>query len=307
MRSVKIERLLIVSKRTKLEDLADQYGRPDLEQLIPLLDSQKADVSALTQEHEIHQSALARVSQAVESLGLSVLTISVTRLRGGDFQDVDLVLSLGGDGTFVTAAHFIPATIPLLGINSNPGGSGQRIYSLGAYTRVRADDFPSKLKALIDGQEGRDYFLETRTRMEVRINSDPSNTCLAFAEVFIGHPLRKKNSKHILDVDGVAEEQPRTSGIIVYPAHSYGAWAKDEGAPSPPDPLGIYYRVTGILAQKYGLRGGQIRDQLTCTSSLTDGVVSVDTFFDYPFIFGQMVMVRKAEEKLAVVSFQCPE
>ncbi len=36
-------------------------------------------------------------------------------------QDVDLVVSVGGDGTALSASHYLSASIPLLGVNSDPG------------------------------------------------------------------------------------------------------------------------------------------------------------------------------------------
>lgn len=35
-------------------------------------------------------------------------------------RDVDLVITIGGDGTLLHAAHFIHDSIPLLGVNSDP-------------------------------------------------------------------------------------------------------------------------------------------------------------------------------------------
>ncbi len=39
----------------------------------------------------------------------------------GDYQGVDLVVSVGGDGTALSASHYLSGTIPLLGVNSDPG------------------------------------------------------------------------------------------------------------------------------------------------------------------------------------------
>ncbi len=36
-------------------------------------------------------------------------------------QDVDLVVSVGGDGTALSASHYLSASVPLLGVNSDPG------------------------------------------------------------------------------------------------------------------------------------------------------------------------------------------
>lgn len=35
-------------------------------------------------------------------------------------HDVDLVISVGGDGTLLRASHFLNSSIPVLGVNSDP-------------------------------------------------------------------------------------------------------------------------------------------------------------------------------------------
>lgn len=35
-------------------------------------------------------------------------------------RDVDLVITVGGDGTLLKASHFLDETIPILGVNSDP-------------------------------------------------------------------------------------------------------------------------------------------------------------------------------------------
>ena len=35
-------------------------------------------------------------------------------------KDVDLVITVGGDGTLLEASHFLDSSIPVLGVNSDP-------------------------------------------------------------------------------------------------------------------------------------------------------------------------------------------
>lgn len=35
-------------------------------------------------------------------------------------RDVDLVITIGGDGTLLKASHFVDGSIPVLGVNSDP-------------------------------------------------------------------------------------------------------------------------------------------------------------------------------------------
>ena len=66
--------------------------------------------------------------QCVESLlsilrqnNVKYLCINRVELDRQHLADVDLMIAVGGDGTVLSAAHFLDhGTIPLLGINSDP-------------------------------------------------------------------------------------------------------------------------------------------------------------------------------------------
>jgi NAD+ kinase len=47
--------------------------------------------------------------------------ISVQRNHlSNPIRDVDLVITVGGDGTLLRASHFLDSSIPILGVNSDP-------------------------------------------------------------------------------------------------------------------------------------------------------------------------------------------
>ncbi|MBQ8774103.1 MAG: NAD kinase [Muribaculaceae bacterium] len=77
-------------------------------------------------------------------------------IQGGDF-DADLVLSIGGDGTFLRAAQWVGnKEIPILGINTG---------HLGYMADVTTDDIESALDDLFNGN----YRIERRTMIEVDV------------------------------------------------------------------------------------------------------------------------------------------
>ena len=63
----------------------------------------------MLREHQVHFSCVNRVELDRQHLA-----------------DLDLMIAVGGDGTVLSAAHFLDhGTIPLLGINSDPNVSSE--------------------------------------------------------------------------------------------------------------------------------------------------------------------------------------
>ena len=115
----------------------------------------------------------------------------------------DLIVSVGGDGTFFMAAHRAHGT-PIFGINSHPGGS------LGLFTAADRASFRPKLKAALDGR-----LTPVRlNRMTLEINGRP-HPDLALNDILIAHRIPASLSRLAVSVDGAAEEIQRSSGIWI--------------------------------------------------------------------------------------------
>ena len=72
----------------------------------------------------------------------------------------DLAVMVGGDGTLLKFQSSLEC--PILGIN--PGKS------VGYYMPINNVDFDKKLRKLIGGKEGKDYFVREYQRLETRVN-----------------------------------------------------------------------------------------------------------------------------------------
>jgi NAD+ kinase len=84
-------------------------------------------------------------------------TINVGRqkLKAADPAKVDLILVLGGDGTYLEAVRFLRGRkVPILGVN---------LGSLGFLTETRVDDLYPNLEATLDGK------MESRPRSMLRV------------------------------------------------------------------------------------------------------------------------------------------
>jgi len=113
--------------------------------------------------------------------------------------DIDLMIAVGGDGTALTAAHFLDhGTIPLLGINSDPNISVEdrkvktkvvdERRSHGALCYATALDLADTIPRVLHG-ECQDH-LTYRTRIRCKVKSTFSETSLvpALNDLLISNP-----------------------------------------------------------------------------------------------------------------------
>src|SRR3989338_8954242 len=68
------------------------------------------------------------------------------KLKEKFFKDKDLILAVGGDGTFLMASHGVLDKVPMLGINSDPTSKE------GFFMNANKKDFEKKLKRIIENK-----------------------------------------------------------------------------------------------------------------------------------------------------------
>jgi NAD+ kinase len=157
---------------------------------------------------------------------LGELTAHLAR-RGIDFDAVfrgsiaarrryDLVISLGGDGTFFAAARYLKDT-PILGINSDPANS------LGLWTCADRTNFREPLERAMAG-EGKPVRIH---RMAIAINGKPLRET-AFNDVLVTHRNPAAMTRYRLTV-GAAQEDQRSSGVWISTAAGSTAGIRSAG------------------------------------------------------------------------------
>lgn len=86
-----------------------------------LLDSGDITTQSMLASHEANENTLAVVKTVLEKKGWTYE--ARTRQMTGLGKDEDLVISVGGDGTFLWAQRWANAGVPVFGVNSDPGRS----------------------------------------------------------------------------------------------------------------------------------------------------------------------------------------
>jgi NAD+ kinase len=138
------------------------------------------------------------------------------RLKG-----VGLVVTLGGDGTFLAGARFAaPRGIPLLGVN---------LGRLGFLTEVEAEHLEDGLRRFLDGE----YRIEERTILQVVLTRGSRTVARAIGlnEVVVDHSGEARMLRVEIDVGGQAVGVIDADGVMVATATGSTAYALASGGP----------------------------------------------------------------------------
>jgi NAD+ kinase len=143
----------------------------------------------------------------------------------------DLVVTVGGDGTFFAASHYVRST-PIFAVNSDPENS------LGLFTAADRSNFREPLALALSGR-----LHETRlNRLTVFINRKKARE-LAVNDVLFAHRNPASMSRYRLWIDGRDEIQ-RSSGLwIATAAGSTAGIRAAGGARQPIESTEIQYRT----------------------------------------------------------------
>ncbi|XP_056172918.1 NADH kinase isoform X1 [Syzygium oleosum] len=111
-------------------------------------------------------------------------------------RNVDMVVTVGGDGTLLHASHFVDDSIPLLGVNSDPtrvavveefGNQYDATRSTGYLCAATVDNFEKNLFQILDDILEGQLLPSELSRISICVNSAPLSTC-ALNDVLIAHP-----------------------------------------------------------------------------------------------------------------------
>ncbi|MBI2666271.1 NAD(+)/NADH kinase [Candidatus Woesearchaeota archaeon] len=162
-------------------------------------DSPDPEVRAYAQENEIklkkgseeQKRTLETITSAVQHLGMSYKELyraELQNLSPEDFAKHDLIISVGGDGTFLEVSHYLhQADVPLLGVNSDPNSS------VGFFCSAYRENFAEILENI--GTLPRTQL----PRLQL-IRNDISLPELVLNDVLFAHHNPASNTRFVLEV-----------------------------------------------------------------------------------------------------------
>ncbi len=178
----------------------------------------------------------------------------------------DLVIALGGDGTFFAAARHLRET-PILGINSDPPNS------LGLWTAADRYTFRRPLELALEGRLPRTLL----TRMVLSINGKQVRA-RAFNDILLAHRNPAAMTRYRLEIRSAAEEQKSSGMWIATAAGSTAGIRSAGGRRMPVASRRLQYLVREPYAwplRRYRFTRG-FADRLAVTSAVLESALWLD-------------------------------
>lgn len=227
-------------------------------------------VERMKQSHDAQQKSLEKVVASLNEEGIGHDVIYRADLTA--ISDRDLVVSVGGDGTFLEVSHYILDT-PILGVNSDPSTS------VGYFCATDAWGIKSYLG---------DVPITRVNRMELELDG----VVLAehiLNDVLFAHANPAAVARYDVEV-GDEVTSFRNSGLLVSTAAGSTAWMyQHDGVIMPLDSMVLQYATRSGRG-----RSTSFADELTIHSHTRQGTLFVDgAHVRYPCGIGSSLIMRR--------------
>ncbi|MBR9691772.1 hypothetical protein GOV06_03210 [Candidatus Woesearchaeota archaeon] len=254
-----MKNILVVYKKSTFE----LYGSH--EDTVKFIQSNDPDAEAIKKSHEIQKKSLEKVVDGLDKLDLNYNIIYRGDLT--EITDKDLVISVGGDGTFLEVSHYVKDT-PILGVNSDPEDSK------GFYCCANTDNFIDMFDAPRTRLHRLELLLNRETIPEPVLN-----------DVLIAHSNPGAPTLYVLD-----GEKHLDCGILACTAAGSSArMYQNKGILMPLDSAEIQYLVKEKRGEK-----PQFADKLELKSLTRQGKLYIDgPHLTYDLGLGDNLIIRK--------------
>jgi NAD+ kinase len=267
--------------------------------VVRLLRRRDPTVGRLKQSHEDHEATLDEVEEALAALGAD--TVFKGGARAHIPKRVDLVITVGGDGTLLAASHQLGAGVPLLGVNSAPE------HSVGFFCGAKKGTVEKTLARALAGKLPRTEL----TRMRVDLNGKCIHARVLNEALFC-HASPAATSRYILRITrangSAGEEDQRSSGLWIGPAAGSTAAQKSAGGKILPLES---QRIQYVVREPYTPAGGHFKyavglvdpsGKLTLHSKMREAKVFLDGHrLVHAVTIGDVLTMRRSTETLTVL------
>ena len=259
-----IKKILVVFKKSAYESYFKEYKTPEFKKFVNLGD---LGLLHLKRAHGVHYDTLHMIENALKKRGIQYQK----HFRGVTLKkdSHDLVLSVGGDGTFLDASK-LAGNQPILGVNSDTS------HSVGNFCGADRKTFEKTLDAVLDDKAK----MKNVYRMSLYLNGKCVEERI-LNDILVSHPSPAAMSHYILDLNGKREPQ-RSSGLwVATAAGSTGAMKSAGGKVLPLDSEKMQYMPRELYeahGMRYQLKGGLLgaKEKLTVISQMHEAFIYVD-------------------------------
>lgn len=252
----------------------------------------KKDRERFELAHQMHYSTIEHIKFLLNEYDVDY----VSSVRGNDLdiEKFDIVISIGGDGTFLEAARHLKKAI-LIGVNSAP------IFSVGRFCGVDRRNFEDVLKKMLKNE----LKIHHIQRLEFDVNGKKSGV-LALNDILVSHSNPAYLCRYHLQI-GQKEEEQRSSGVWIATAAGSSAGISSAGGKRMNmSQKKFQYLVREPyygLNKKYRLQHAVLRrpSRIRMTSLMRRGKIYVDgPHCRIPFEYGTTLDVRLSKYPLKV-------
>ncbi|HEY9677022.1 MAG TPA: NAD(+)/NADH kinase [Drouetiella sp.] len=285
---MKLRKVLILHKKSTYQIQAIEHREA---RFLKLLDEGSEVVTRVKTAHNEHVETLEMLEKELIKRGVEYRSIARAELTS-KITDVDMVISVGGDGTFLDASHFVDS-IPVLGINSSSSSS------FGHFCLGNQKNLKEVLAQIEDGS------LTTRNvlRLELWLNGSLLPE-LVLNEVLVAHSNPAATSRLFIQF-GEDKEEQRSSGVwIGTPGGSTGSLRSAGGEVLPITDNRYMYIVREPCVrpgESYKFLRGFLdhSEEMRITSQMRTGVLHIDgQHIDYQFGLGDELIIKGSQHYL---------
>jgi NAD+ kinase len=205
-------RVALVLKRSAWRVYVEEERDPRVRRLLAKNDPA---VRSLRAANELHERTVVEVKAALAATGAEVTTIR-DAARPFDAESVDLVITVGGDGTLLSASHSV-RRVPILGINSAPG------HSVGFFCGARSGAVASAIAAAVRGSLKQVELARMQIKKNGRVVS-----ARVLNDALLCHSSPAATSRYLVRL-GRTEEDQKSSGFWIGPAAGSTAAQRSAG------------------------------------------------------------------------------
>lgn len=259
-----LNRVLIVYKKSSYQEHA--LDEKDANYL-RLLREQDPVIQRSKSTHDVHMDTLETIRASLTDLKIPFDIKH--RFELVPIRDYDLVITIGGDGTFLETSHYLEEG-RILGINSVPHES------VGYYCKSTAETFLDRIYLYLEGKAR----LKTLHRLEMQVDGEIKFP-LALNDILFANQCPAGTTRYVLRI-GKSHEEHKSSGIWISPAPGSTAAIHSAGGKKMPlESKDFQYVVREPYApqgRKYHLLKGVLppRQKIQIISMMDEAALFVD-------------------------------
>ena len=216
--------------------------------------------------------------------------LTVSR-EGKTDSDIDLIISVGGDGTFLsTARHFLLHGLPIIGVNAG---------HLGFLMEISPDEMENALQKLLRGQ----FHLSERMVLEARVYRDgEEQSCFhAFNDAVISRGAVSRMVELTLSVEEEMMSHYRADGTIISTPSGSTAYNLSAGGPILTPDLDAFV-ITPISPHTLGVRPVVVKAnkilELEVLTGIDNTILTIDGQEGMSLIKGDKIRIFSSPYKV---------